>query len=59
MGYLRGDEVTPAGRRLARLYTELDLLAAEALREGLWDDLEAGRARRVPVCAQLRVAAAG
>jgi ATP-dependent RNA helicase HelY len=40
MGYLRGDEVTPAGRRLARLYTELDLLAAEALREGLWDDLD-------------------
>jgi ATP-dependent RNA helicase HelY len=40
MGYLHGDEVTPAGRRLARLYTELDLLAAEALREGLWDDLE-------------------
>jgi ATP-dependent RNA helicase HelY len=40
LGYLRGDEVTPAGRRLARLYTELDLLAAEALREGLWDDLD-------------------
>jgi ATP-dependent RNA helicase HelY len=40
MSYLRGDEVTPAGRRLARLYTELDLLAAEALREGLWDDLD-------------------
>ncbi len=40
LGYLRGDEVTPAGRRLAQLYTELDLLAAEALREGLWDDLE-------------------
>jgi ATP-dependent RNA helicase HelY len=41
MGYLHGDEVTPAGRRLARLYTELDLLAAESLREGLWDDLGA------------------
>jgi ATP-dependent RNA helicase HelY len=40
LGYLRGDEVTSAGRRLARLYTELDLLAAEALREGLWDDLD-------------------
>jgi ATP-dependent RNA helicase HelY len=40
MGYLRGDEVTPPGRRLARLYTELDLLAAESLREGLWDDLD-------------------
>ena len=40
VGYLRGDEVTPAGRRLTRLYTELDLLAAEALREGLWDALD-------------------
>jgi ATP-dependent RNA helicase HelY len=40
LGYLRGDEVTPAGRRLARLYTELDLLAAESLREGLWDNLD-------------------
>jgi ATP-dependent RNA helicase HelY len=40
LGYLRGDEVTSAGRRLARLYTELDLLAAEALRQGLWDDLD-------------------
>jgi ATP-dependent RNA helicase HelY len=40
LGYLRGDEVTPAGRRLGRIYTELDLLAAESLREGLWDDLD-------------------
>jgi ATP-dependent RNA helicase HelY len=40
IGYLRGDEVTPAGKRLARLYTELDLLAAESLREGIWDDLD-------------------
>ncbi|HEU0214046.1 MAG TPA: DEAD/DEAH box helicase [Jiangellaceae bacterium] len=40
VGYLRGDEVTSAGRRLTRLYTELDLLAAEALREGLWDALD-------------------
>jgi ATP-dependent RNA helicase HelY len=40
VGYLRGDEVTPAGRRLTRLYTELDLLAAEALRDGLWDALD-------------------
>ena len=28
-----------AGRRLACLYTELDLLAAECLRRGLWDGL--------------------
>jgi ATP-dependent RNA helicase HelY len=40
LGYLRGDEVTPAGRRLSRIYTELDLLAAESLREGLWDGLD-------------------
>jgi ATP-dependent RNA helicase HelY len=39
LGYLEGDAVTPDGRRLADLYTELDLLAAECLRRGLWDDL--------------------
>jgi ATP-dependent RNA helicase HelY len=39
LGYLAGDVVTPDGRRLGRLYTELDLLAAECLRRGLWDDL--------------------
>jgi ATP-dependent RNA helicase HelY len=39
MGYLQGDAVTPEGRRLGRLYTELDLLVAECLREGFWDDL--------------------
>ncbi len=31
--------MTDAGKRLACLYTELDLLAAEGLRRGLWDDL--------------------
>ena len=41
LGYLRGDEVTEEGRRLGRLYTELDLLAAECLRAGLWEPLEA------------------
>jgi ATP-dependent RNA helicase HelY len=39
LGYLAGDTVTPDGQRLGRLYTELDLLAAECLRRGLWDDL--------------------
>ncbi len=38
-GYLRGDEVTDAGRRLARLWSESDLLAAECLRHGLWESL--------------------
>ncbi|MEK9737314.1 MAG: RNA helicase, partial [Candidatus Nanopelagicales bacterium] len=44
MDYLRedGDDltVTPAGDVLAGIYTEVDLLVAQALREGLWDDLE-------------------
>ncbi len=39
LGYLEGEKVTPAGRRLARLYGELDLLAAECLRGGVWRDL--------------------
>jgi len=41
LGYLAGDTVTPDGQRLGRLYTELDLLAAECLRRGLWDGLSA------------------
>jgi ATP-dependent RNA helicase HelY len=40
LGYLAGDTVTAEGRQLAGLYTELDLLAAECLRRGLWEDLE-------------------
>jgi ATP-dependent RNA helicase HelY len=39
LGYLDRDTVTPDGRRLAGLYTELDLLAAECMRRGLWDGL--------------------
>jgi ATP-dependent RNA helicase HelY len=39
LGHLAGDEVLPPGRQLARLYTELDLLAAESLRAGLWEGL--------------------
>jgi ATP-dependent RNA helicase HelY len=39
LGYLDGDRVTADGERLARLYTELDLLAAECVRDGLWADL--------------------
>jgi ATP-dependent RNA helicase HelY len=41
LGYLDGDSVTPDGERLGDLYTELDLLAAECLRRGLWDGLDA------------------
>ena len=39
LGYLAGDTVTADGRRLAGLYTELDLLASECIRRGLWDGL--------------------
>ena len=39
LGYLDGDTVTDRGQHLMRLYGETDLLAAEALRLGLWDDL--------------------
>ncbi len=39
LGYLDGDTVTDRGQRLMRLYSDVDLLAAEALRHGLWDDL--------------------
>ncbi len=39
LGYIDGDAVTADGRRLAALYTELDLLAAECLRRGIWTGL--------------------
>jgi len=39
-GYLAGDETTPAGRQLARIWSEADLLAAECLRDGAWDGLD-------------------
>ncbi|MCU4749011.1 MULTISPECIES: DEAD/DEAH box helicase [unclassified Streptomyces] len=38
--YLDGDQVTDDGRRLARLYGELDLLASECLRDGVWEGLD-------------------
>ncbi|MEU0599382.1 DEAD/DEAH box helicase [Streptomyces sp. NPDC006393] len=39
LDYLRGNEVTEHGKRLARLYGELDLLASECLRERVWEGL--------------------
>jgi ATP-dependent RNA helicase HelY len=39
-GYLAGDETTPVGRQLARIWSESDLLAAECLRDGVWDTLD-------------------
>jgi ATP-dependent RNA helicase HelY len=41
LGYLEGDRVTPAGAALSQIYSELDLVAAECLRQGVWEDLEA------------------
>ncbi|GLW64932.1 helicase [Actinomadura rubrobrunea] len=40
LGYLDGDTVTEDGRRLARIYNELDLLTAECLRAGVWEGLD-------------------
>ncbi|MGY2874784.1 ATP-dependent RNA helicase HelY [Marmoricola sp. URHA0025 HA25] len=43
LDYLDGDTVTPRGRALMRIYNEMDLVTAEALRTGLWDDLDASQ----------------
>src|SRR5581483_9637409 len=40
-GYLAGDQTTPAGRQLARIWSESDLVIAECLRAGVWDELDA------------------
>ena len=49
-GYVDGWSLTDAGERLARLYTETDLLLAEALREGLLDGLSAPELAAVVSC---------
>ena len=41
LGYLDGDEVTTDGKRLKRLYSDLDLLVSECLRRRVWDGLDA------------------
>jgi len=41
LGYLEGDTVTDRGAPLRRLWSDMDLLAAEALRSGVWDGLDA------------------
>jgi len=56
LGYLESGghgevTVTPAGQVLSGLYSESDLLTAEALRRGLWDDLSP--AELASVCAAL------
>jgi ATP-dependent RNA helicase HelY len=39
-GYLDGDEATPIGRALARIWSDSDLTVAECLRAGVWDGLD-------------------
>ncbi|MDI9627974.1 MAG: DEAD/DEAH box helicase [Acidobacteriota bacterium] len=39
LGYLEDDRMTPAGAMLARIYNELDLVVAEAIRDAVFDDL--------------------
>lgn len=41
LGYLDGDQVTDDGKKLKRLYSDLDLLVSECLRSGVWDGLDA------------------
>ncbi len=41
LGYLQDDQVTAEGAKLMRIYTDMDLVAAEALRAGLWEGLSA------------------
>ncbi|MFT3875136.1 MAG: DEAD/DEAH box helicase [Propioniciclava sp.] len=43
LGYLdaAGEQVTDAGRMLARIYSELDLVTAECIRAGVFDELTA------------------
>ncbi|WP_293780559.1 RNA helicase [uncultured Aeromicrobium sp.] len=40
LGYLHGDEVTDEGRRLQRIYSDVDLVVAECLRQHVFDDLD-------------------
>ena len=41
-GHMDGWALTHSGQRLARLYNECDLLAVEAMEEGLFDGLDSG-----------------
>jgi ATP-dependent RNA helicase HelY len=41
LGYTDGDTVTGDGQRLRSLFGDLDLLAAESIRRGVWDGLTA------------------
>jgi ATP-dependent RNA helicase HelY len=39
LGYLVDDRASDTGRTLMRIYTDMDLVAAECLRRGVWDGL--------------------
>ncbi len=39
LGYLENDQVTAEGKKLMRIYTDMDLVAAESLRAGIWEGL--------------------
>ena len=39
LGYLADDRVTDTGATLMRIYTDMDLVAAECLRAGVWEGL--------------------
>ena len=41
LGYISKGEISQSGRMLAKIYGETDLLIAESLREGLFDQLSA------------------
>jgi ATP-dependent RNA helicase HelY len=43
LDYLEGDTITPRGQGLMRIYSELDLVVAEGLRLGIFDDLSASQ----------------
>ena len=59
LDYLEGDEVTEHRRHgCMRIYSDMDLVAAESMRHGLWDDLLALRAGGRAVGAGLRDAGA-
>jgi ATP-dependent RNA helicase HelY len=40
LSYLDGDTVTTPGKRLQRIYGELDLVVSECMRHNLWDELD-------------------
>jgi len=50
LGYLDGDDVTPAGQVLARVYSEADLVIAESLRASAWDTLAVADLAAVVSC---------